>query len=79
MEDIDSHGAELCILACYYEHGIRDKFQMEVLECALRKIANQYLRRPYEIDRVERSVKSHSHLQAYGARLRRNTRKEKMK
>ena len=52
---------------------------MEVLEYALKIIADQYLRKPYRYDRVERSVKGHSHLQAYGARLRRNTRKEKMK
>lgn len=52
------------------------KFKMEVLEYALRKIANQYLRIPYEIDRVCRSVKGHSHLQALGEQLRRMIREK---
>lgn len=42
---------------------------MEVLEYALKVIGDQYLRKPYGYDRVERSVKGHSHLQAYGKHL----------
>ena len=49
---------------------------MEVLEYALKKIANRYLRQPYKIDRIERSIKGHSHLQAYGKRLRRMIREK---
>lgn len=76
VEDIDPHGAELCILACYWDHRNISKFKMEVLEYALRKIANQYLRIPYEIDRVCRSVKGHYHLQALGEQLRRMIREK---
>ena len=63
------HGAEFCILACYWDHGIINKFKKGVLEYALRKIADQCLRIPYKIDRVCQAVKGHSHLQAYGRRL----------
>ena len=79
VEDKDSHGAELCILACYYDHGIRDNFQMEVLKYALKLIVDQYLRKPYKWDMVERSIKGHSHIQALGARLRRTTKRKTMK
>ena len=69
VEDIDPHGAELCILACYRDHRNISKFKMEVLEYALRKIANQYLRIPYTIDRVAPSAKGRSGFQAYGGHL----------
>ena len=78
VEDIDPHGAELCILVCYWNHGLVSKFKWEVLKHALKIIADQYLRKPYQIDEVMRSVKGHSHIQAYGKRLRRVIREEKM-